>query len=166
MLWYFICMIYKWIIHDDHCVSPTLNHVFCHGSNQTNQSFEWSSLVPQELGLQSNVVHRNLLLSAYERLSHWQHAIAELRNLRDCTLEARIDEDAAGFAAAVVSVGSSDGHGHYKPWVPEDFLASKWDPRVKFFIPFSWTFSIGHSVTLGHTLRWIHHEFPQRFFPQ
>ena len=42
----------------------------------------------EEFGLQSNVVHRNLLLSAYERLSHWQHAIAELRNLRDCSLEA------------------------------------------------------------------------------
>eukprot|EP00435_Cladocopium_sp_Y103_P052522 s587_g16.t1 len=42
----------------------------------------------EALGLRSNVVHRNLLLSALERLSHWQHALEELRDLRGEALEA------------------------------------------------------------------------------
>ncbi|CAL1127269.1 unnamed protein product [Cladocopium goreaui] len=42
----------------------------------------------EALGLRSNVVHRNLLLSALERLSHWQQAIDNLRDLRDENLEA------------------------------------------------------------------------------
>ena len=88
VLWYFISMTYKWII-DHNCICPTLKQVF----SMVSTGPKFLMVFSQEFGLQSNVVHRNLLLSAYERLSHWQHAIAELRNLRDCTLEARIDED-------------------------------------------------------------------------
>ncbi|CAK9102490.1 unnamed protein product [Durusdinium trenchii] len=42
----------------------------------------------KELGLQSNVVHHNLLLSSFERLSHWQQAIYELDRMNADELEA------------------------------------------------------------------------------
>lgn len=45
----------------------------------------------EALGLRSNVVHRNLLLSALERLSHWQQAIDNLRDLRDESLEVALE---------------------------------------------------------------------------
>ena len=74
---------------------------FCHLASQANISVVFFGLCrfhkaglgdfAEALGLRSNVVHRNLLLSALERLSHWQQAIENLRDLRDENLEVALE---------------------------------------------------------------------------
>ena len=83
----------------------------------------------EALGLRSNVVHRNLLLSALERLSHWQQAIDNLRDLRDENLEVALEfPQIKGMRNASQKLMVDQCHKKYGVTMPKRLVrfAEKW----------------------------------------